>query len=97
MTSPFFANHRVRPTAGILSRVVGTTIVLLDSTSGRCFALDDVGTRAWQALTASVSIQDAYDELLTEYQVDAEPTRAGWISRRLTRGEPVRSQSPSRV
>ena len=46
--------------------------VLLNLDGGRYFGLDAMGTRFWQRLTASESIQAAYEALLAEYD-DAEP------------------------
>ncbi len=55
----------------IVSRVVDGMTVLLDIDSGRTFSFDEVGTRAWTALTEAPSAQAALDELLAEY--DAPP------------------------
>lgn len=49
--------------------------VLLNVTSGYYFGLDPVGSRIWNALTASESMEKALDGLLAEYQVDAESLR----------------------
>jgi hypothetical protein len=49
--------------------------VLLDLQSERYFGLDEVGTRMWKELTTAASIQDAFDALLAEYEVDAERLR----------------------
>jgi hypothetical protein len=46
--------------------------VLLNLQSERYFGLDEVGTRMWVALSTSESIQTAYEDLLSEYDVDAE-------------------------
>ncbi len=46
--------------------------VLLNLKSGRYYGLDEVGTRMWAALTASDSLQAAFDVLLSEYDVAAE-------------------------
>lgn len=49
--------------------------VILNLDSERYFGLDAVGTRMWILLTASESVQAAYDTLLDEYEVDAERLR----------------------
>lgn len=46
--------------------------VLLNLQSERYFGLDEVGTRMWVALSRSESIQTAYEDLLSEYDVDAK-------------------------
>jgi hypothetical protein len=55
----------------VVSRVVDGMTVLLDINSGRTFSLDEVGTRAWLALTESPTPQAAVDVLLGEFT--AEP------------------------
>lgn len=39
------------------------------------FGLDEMGTRMWQVLTASPTIQDAYSALLAEFDVDEATLR----------------------
>ena len=50
--------------------------VILDLDSESYFGLNQVGTRAWQVLAEGGPIQDAYDALLAEFEVDAETLRA---------------------
>ena len=49
--------------------------VLLHLDAGEYFGLDLVGTRMWQLLASSSTIQSAYDQLLEEYEVDADRLR----------------------
>lgn len=49
--------------------------MLLNLQSEQYFGLDEVGTRMWAALTSANSIQEAYETLLGEYEVDAEKLR----------------------
>lgn len=49
--------------------------VLLNLDSGSYFGLDDVGTDMWKALTTSDSLQDAYNGLLEQYDVEPERLR----------------------
>ncbi|HEX5734962.1 MAG TPA: PqqD family protein [Blastocatellia bacterium] len=49
--------------------------VLLNLKSEKYFGLDEMGTRMWGALTSSRSIQEAYEILLAEYDVEAERLR----------------------
>jgi hypothetical protein len=46
--------------------------VFLNLKSGRYFGLDGVGTRFWQTLTTTASVQAAHEALLAEYDVDEE-------------------------
>ncbi len=49
--------------------------MLLNLQSEQYFGLDEVGTRMWFALTSANSMQEAYEALLAEYDVDAEKLR----------------------
>jgi hypothetical protein len=49
--------------------------VLLNLNSERYFGLDEVGTRMMTVLSESSSIQDAYEKLLEEYDVEGEVLR----------------------
>jgi hypothetical protein len=63
---------RVSVAAEVLIRAVSDESVLLNITSKRYLGLDAVGTRIWNCLTTSDSIQNAYETLLSEYEVDPE-------------------------
>ncbi len=58
-----------------LVNVIGEEAVLLNLKSEQYFGLDPMGTRMWQVLTASDSIQSAFDALLGEYEVTEEILR----------------------
>lgn len=49
--------------------------VILNLNSERYFGLDNVGTRMLSVLSASSSIEAAYEQLLAEYDVDPEALR----------------------
>lgn len=49
--------------------------VLLNLETERYFGLDETGTRMWQVVTASPSIDAAYQQLLEEFDVDAQLLR----------------------
>lgn len=49
--------------------------MLLNLNNESYYGLDEVGTRMWELLTSSESIQAAYDQLLDEYEVEAETLR----------------------
>lgn len=67
---------RIAIPRGVVSRVLDGTTVLLDSASGRYFALDEPGTRAWTLLTSSPTFDAACASLLDEYEAAPERLRA---------------------
>jgi len=62
-------NQRVNTSEDVLVRELDGQSVLLNLETEQYFSLDEVGTRMWELLTASPSIQGAYDALLAEYDV----------------------------
>ena len=67
---------RITPPDGVMCREIAGESVLLNLNSESYFGLDVVGTRMWAALTASPSIEAAYEVLLNEYEVEPERLRA---------------------
>ena len=65
-----FATDRLIPADRVVTRVVGGSTVLLNARTGATFALDEVGTRAWKALTIQPSLRAAFETLLAEFEVD---------------------------
>jgi hypothetical protein len=63
---------RVSAAAGVMVRELEGESVLLNLNSESYFGLDEIGTRMWTLLTNSNSIQSAYENLLTEYEVEPE-------------------------
>jgi hypothetical protein len=63
-----FTQH-VTVSPDVLFRVVGDEAVLLNLKTELYLGLDPVGTRMWDVLKESSSIQAAYDALLAEYEV----------------------------
>ena len=53
----------------IAQQVSGETVIL-DLKSEQYFSLDVVGTRVWQLLQETSNLQQVYDQLLTEYEVE---------------------------
>lgn len=56
----------------VLFRNLDGESVLLNLENENYYGLDEVGTRMWDVLTTSTSIQAAYDTLLSEYEVAPE-------------------------
>ena len=59
----------------VLVRPLDQESVLLNLETEQYFGLDETGTRMWQLLTTSPSIDRAYQELLAEYNVQPETLR----------------------
>ena len=68
-------DQQITITPDTLINQVGGEAVLLNLGSETYFGLDEVGASMWQALTTKGTIQQAYESLLTEYEVDAEVLR----------------------
>ena len=71
MTDSF--SQRVTVPDDVLMRELDGESVILDLASENYYGLDDIGTRMWQLLISSGTVQEAYDTLLLEY--DVEPQR----------------------
>jgi hypothetical protein len=67
---PFSMTMRVTSPKHVLVRTFENESVLLNLDSESYHGLDDMGTHMWQAVTQSKTIQDAYNLLLSEFEVD---------------------------
>jgi Coenzyme PQQ synthesis protein D (PqqD) len=70
---------RAAPPAHVLVRFLDRESVLLNLETEQYFGLDETGTRMWQIVTAAPNIDQAYQELLTEFDVDPELLRSNLI------------------
>lgn len=61
---------RITVAPDVLVQELDGESVILNLKSERYFGLDDVGTRIFTAATNSSSIEQAYESLLGEYDVD---------------------------
>src|SRR5207248_845174 len=66
---------RAAAPAYVLVRLLDQESVLLNLETEQYFGLDETGTRMWQLVTTSPNIDAAYQELLTEYDVQPELLR----------------------
>jgi hypothetical protein len=66
---------QVRPPDDVLMSELDREAVLLKLKSESYFGLDETGTRMWQLLLSSDSLQIAYDAMLAEFDVDPETLR----------------------
>jgi hypothetical protein len=60
---------------GVISRLVEASTVLLDSTSGRYFSLDAIGTRVWAHLLSTPTPRQAVEALVAEFDADPDVIR----------------------
>ena len=67
---------RVRIPQDVLVSQLDGESVLLKLQSECYFGLDEIGTRIWDLLLSSDSIQSAYEAILAEYDVDPDQFRA---------------------
>ena len=75
MMGNFDFSQRVTVPDFVMFRQLSGESILLNLNNEQYFGLDDVGTRMWLSLTQSGSIDDAYQRLLGEYEVDAQELR----------------------
>src|ERR671925_449544 len=68
MSISFDARAVVAP--DVMFRHVGDESVILDLKTERYLGLDEVGTRMWNVVLDSPSIESAYETLAAEYDVD---------------------------
>ncbi len=61
---------RVTTSADVMFRTVGDEAVILNLKTELYLGLDPVGTRMWELLTKSASIEEAFAALLSEYEVE---------------------------
>lgn len=70
-----FAERATVP-ANVLIRFLDQESVLLNLNTERYFGLDAVGTRMFQLVTSSSSIEDAYSQLTEEFEVNPQILRS---------------------
>jgi hypothetical protein len=73
-----FVDRAATP-AHVLVRILEQESVLLNLETEQYFGLDETGTRMWQLVTTSPSIDAAYQELLAEFDVEPELLRANFV------------------
>jgi hypothetical protein len=66
------SSQKVVASENVLLRELSGEAVLLNLDSEMYFGLDEIGYRIWTVLTASDSIGAAYEQLLSEYEVEPE-------------------------
>ena len=56
----------------VFAQEVDGEMVLLDMESENYFGLDEVGTAIWQAMQEKESLQEVFEVLMEQYEVDEE-------------------------
>lgn len=65
-------NQKITFSSTVFAQEIDGEMVLLDMNSENYFGLDEVGTDIWQAMEEKKVIQDIYETLLEEYDVEEE-------------------------
>ncbi|MBM2809428.1 MAG: hypothetical protein HW416_187 [Chloroflexi bacterium] len=65
-------SKRVAVPPDVMMRQIGEDAVILNLDTESYFGLDGVGTSMWTALTTAPTIEQAFEALLAEYDVDGE-------------------------
>ena len=68
-------SDRVEVPKDVLVRFVEKEAVLLNLDTECYYGLDETGARMWEVVTAAPSIEEAYAELLSEFDVEPELLR----------------------
>jgi Coenzyme PQQ synthesis protein D (PqqD) len=70
---------RVVVPAHVMMRYLDNESVFLNLDTERYFGLDQVGTRMWKVITTFPHIEAAYQQLLSEFDVEPETLRSDLV------------------
>ena len=70
MPSRDFLNQRVAPSRDVLSQELDGETVLLDLTSETYFGLNETGTRVWQLICETDTVEGVFRSLLAEHDIE---------------------------
>ena len=65
-------NQKITFAETVFAQEVDGEMVLLDMESENYFGLDEVGTAIWQAMQEKETLQEVFEALLEQYEVEAE-------------------------
>lgn len=68
--------QKVVESSDVLLQDLGGEAVLLNLAMGRYYGLDEASFHMYKTLTSSMSVQEAYDSLLAEYDIDPEKLKS---------------------
>ncbi len=63
-------DHRFTVSSAVHSRQFDEELIILDLGAGAYFALDSIGTRAWEGLAGGRTVEEVAGELTREYDVE---------------------------
>lgn len=66
---------KVTRCAELIQTSVDNELVMMDVSSGDCFGISGVGTRIWEMLDGTRSLNDVVSEVCSEYDVSEEVCR----------------------
>jgi Coenzyme PQQ synthesis protein D (PqqD) len=72
--------QRISIKQDVLVQEMGGELVLLNLETEEYFGLDDVGNAMWSSISASGSLQIAYDRLLEQYDVDPAELKQDFLN-----------------
>jgi len=70
-----FFSDRVEVPKHVMVRFLEKESVFLNLETEHYYGLDEIGTRMWQVVTAAPNIDEAYAQLLGEFEIEAELLR----------------------
>ncbi len=65
-------SQKVTVAKAVFSQEVDGEMVLLDMNSENYFGLDETGSAIWQAMQKTGSLQEVYEKMLVQYEVEPE-------------------------
>ncbi len=65
-------SQKITFSQSVFAQEVDGEMVLLDMESENYFGLDEVGTAIWQAMQENESLQEVFEVLMEQYEVEAE-------------------------
>jgi hypothetical protein len=72
---PVSFNAKLKPPPGVLVRSVEDESLILSIPNQEYFGLDPVGARMWELVTGSNTVEEAFEALLAEFDVEPEVLR----------------------
>ncbi len=73
-------SQQAKPSADVLFQEVGGEAVLLNLASESYFGLDQVGTRIWVLLNEDARLQQVFDTMLDEFDVEPAQLEADLLA-----------------
>ena len=68
-------NYRVKLSDEVVQQKIDDEMVLLSRDTGNYYGLNDVATRLWELLMESGSLDEAFEKILAEYEVEPSQLR----------------------